>query len=449
MEFPEAVGWLEALGRSRAEPGLTRVARLLERLGEPHRALSGALVAGTNGKGSTCAFMSAAVRAAGLRVGSMPSPHLQHYGERIQVDGAPMSEQAFARLCTRVRPEVERLARTGVLPTMFEVLTAAAFLHFAESRIDLVVIEAGMGGLDDATNVLDLPVKVITNVALDHQDFLGPDIHSIAANKAGIIRAGNTVLTGPLVSSAAAAVAQRVDALVDVRSVSTADCTQVDRHPSGRVTVRLSENAAGLRPRALHDLHVPLAGAHQVDNLALAVLAVAALERAYGMPEIRPDQWRKGLANVSLPGRLEKVGVVVGGLARTVLLDGAHNPHAMSAVLDHLRGVASRGAHLTLVFGAMADKDVVAMVSMIPEEWRVIFTTSGEARSAEPASMAALRASPLEVAPDVGTALRQAFAASDDGQVVVLGSLHVVGAARTALAAVSAERVQTSEGLPS
>src|SRR5207302_5625371 len=195
LAYPEALEYLTGLGRFGVKLGLERTRAILDRAGNPQSGLRGALIAGTNGKGSTAAMLAAVLRAGGHRVGTMPSPHLSSYTERIQVDGEPITEPDFAAALEWLRPRLEGIAKESGSPTEFEILTTLALTYLSQ-RCDRLVIEVGMGGRLDATNVLDLGIAVITNVALDHQRYLGESIEKIAAEKAGIIKPGNLVITG-------------------------------------------------------------------------------------------------------------------------------------------------------------------------------------------------------------------------------------------------------------
>src|SRR5258708_1541047 len=211
MDYQEALAYISASGRFGIKLGLERTRALLDAMGAPDQGLAGVLVAGTNGKGSTCANLVACLRAAGYRVGSMPKPHLQSYTERVQVDGVPISEADFARMIQMLQPVVEQVAGDHGQATEFEMLTAGAIRYLRDQQIDYLVCEVGMGGRLDSTNVLDLGVKVITNVDLDHMQYLGASVVEIAAEKAGIIRANDIVVTGRLGDDVEAVVRARAE----------------------------------------------------------------------------------------------------------------------------------------------------------------------------------------------------------------------------------------------
>lgn len=424
VQYPEAVQWLGSRGRFRIKPGVHRTAELLRALGQPQQGMRGLLVVGTNGKGSTCSMMVAALSGAGYRVGSMPSPHLQDYVERVRIDGRPVGRDAFAALITEVRPVVERLDEQSVSATEFEIITAAAVSHFRASGVDLIVIEAGMGGRDDAVSVLDPGVKVITTVALDHQEFLGTTIAEIARNKAGVVRPGDDLVVGWLPPDAAAAVQETVDELTDVRAVWAARDI--------RIGVCGDELDVTTPLRAWRSLRCPMEGDHQRTNLALAVVAVELARRRFGLREITAADWNDALSTLRWAGRLETVSraLLPGGWTGTVVLDGAHNPHALSAVVPYLSRTLP--ADPVVVFAAMRDKALADLAAIVPDEWAVVATTVGEERSATPAELAEAfgRHHQVTLAPDVPSALAAAAEQAGDGPIAALGSLHLVGAVR-------------------
>ncbi len=400
--------------------GLERVSALLAELGDPQEGLRGALVAGTNGKGSTCAFLESILRAAGLRTGMMPKPHLSSYTERIQLDGRPIAESEFAAALDALRPAVERVAERLGPPTEFEILTALAVEYLAP-RVDRLVCEVGMGGRLDATNVLDLGVAVITNVALDHQRYLGESIEAIAREKAAIVKPRNRVIT------ASAPPALQV---VEEAARSGAGLwrlggeLEVAVTPLGWEGHRLAVRGPGWE----HDgLAVPLLGSYQPVNAALAVAAAEAMEDASA------DAVAAGVAATRWPGRLE---VVAEG--PRVLLDGGHNPAALDLVVPDLLRLL-RGSPVAVVFGAMQDKDLPAMLRRLEELDPVaaVFTRAASAgdRAASPVDL--LREWRLErgsVAHPAAAAVDRARdAVGQGGVVLVCGSLYLVGEVREVL----------------
>ena len=429
MDYASAVEYLEASGRFGIKLGLERVRALLEALGSPDAGMRGVLVGGTNGKGSTCAYLVSILSAAGYRVGSMPKPHLQSYTERICVDGQPIAEDDFARLVDGIRPVADAVAPELGPPTEFEMLTAAAIKHLRDAGIDWLVCEVGLGGTLDATNVLDLGVKVITSVDLDHMQHLGPDIASIAEQKAGIIRAADRVIAGRLHPDAAAVVRTRA-------RTAGADLWELG------VDVELEGVASGWEGSHFHlrlpgepalafDLKTRMLGAHQAENAALAVAASHAMNLRHDA-RIGGDDVRDGVLATRWPGRLE----LIPGRPQ-VFVDGGHNPAAVGRVVAAVEDLGPTAAPV-VVFGAMADKDVAGMLAALPREWPAVFTAVDEERASPPWDL--LRDATAQgrvgdsAVESVDAAMESARRqAGPDGLVLVLGSLYLAGAARGAM----------------
>jgi dihydrofolate synthase / folylpolyglutamate synthase len=428
-EYAAAVQALTERGRYGIRLGLGRTRALLAELGHPERAFRGALIAGTNGKGSVLALAASALRAAGLRVGETPKPHLVTYRERLQVDGLPVDPVTFARLAREVLPAAERVGRRLGPPTEFELLTAMIYRWFAEQHLDVALVEVGLGGRLDATHAWNGGVAVVTNVALDHMDRLGSTIAAIAREKAAIIERGDRAVTG-----------------------AVGDGLAVIRRRAGRLDVPLTE--AGPAPllgwdrdgidvelESLGRVRVGLRGRHQAANVAVADGLLDALSAA-GIATVPPAARREGYAAARWPGRLELLRVA----GRDVLLDGAHNPSGaatLAVALDDLRpflagaGAGRRAA--TLVVGVMADKDVAGIVSALAMAETLrgarIIATQVDLPRAMPAEALASRWRSLaatdrvEAVPDVGAALGRSLE-EGSGPVVVAGSLYLVGEAR-------------------
>jgi dihydrofolate synthase/folylpolyglutamate synthase len=394
--------------------GLDTMRALVEALGHPERAWPSLLVAGTNGKGSVVAVVDQVLRDSGLVVGRYTSPHLVRLHERIAVGGRPIADGALERAVKQVRDAAEELVRAGRLPahpTHFEAVTAAAFLHFAARKVDVAVLEVGLGGRLDATNVCDPVASAIVTIARDHEAQLGRSLAAIAREKAGVLRRGRTCVLGALPPSARRAVADAARAsgarLRD--AAGEGGVSETDRGIEIRTGVRVYR---GLRP---------LAGAHQVGNLRVAL---ALLEEAAGAGvRVRFSRVPPAVARTRWPGRLQTLPG-----RPTVLLDGAHNPEGARALARHLRG----GPPFVLVFGAMADKDVAAMARpLFPLASRVVLTSVAQDRAASPRELAR-RAGALArgavLAPTPAAALARARAlAGPAGRIVVAGSLFLVG----------------------
>jgi dihydrofolate synthase/folylpolyglutamate synthase len=423
-------GALDALadrGRFGIRLGLGRTRALLRELGDPQLEVRGALVGGTNGKGSVLALAAAALQAAGFRVGTTPKPHLVTYRERLQIDGRPVDPVTFARLVEEVLAVADRVARRLGDPTEFELLTAVVFRWFAEQRPDVALVEVGLGGRLDATHAWDGGVAAITNVDLDHMDRLGPTVEAIAREKAAIIERGDLAVTGA--SAPALGIIRRRARRMDVplRVVEPATLLGWDRDG---ITVELP----GLGPT-----RVGLRGRHQAANVAVADAILDALAGA-GIADAGPEARRRGYARAVWPGRLELVEVT----GRDVLLDGAHNPAGAAALglaLEDLRPYLANG-RLTLVMAAMADKDVAGIVAVLAAcpvltDARIVCTAVDVARAMPAEELAGhwRLAGPgrtVRVAEDPAAAVDAALAGGS-GPVVVAGSLYLVGAVRARL----------------
>jgi dihydrofolate synthase/folylpolyglutamate synthase len=428
MDVRETLSYLDELAASGIKLGLEPIRRLLAALGSPQNAVPAIHVAGTNGKGSTAAFLASMLSEAGYKVGLYTSPHLVSVEERIAVDGQPISPEAFAAAATAVRHRGDSLIAAKALeraPTYFEFLTAMAFHLFQREGCDFQVVEVGMGGRLDATNVIDKPLAcIITRIDHDHSEHLGQTLEAIAAEKAGIARAGVPTLTFERRPETVAALRDAVQkaggTLIEVARGFAASTD-----PVGNVTVKVGRST-------FHDLPVPLPGEHQVENLALA-LRVLELLATRGFT-VSQDQAQMGVANTRWPGRLEVVRT-----NPTVLLDGAHNPagaRALAAYLDTLSG----NGRLFLVFGAMKDKDIAGILGpILPRAHKVLVTRAPIERAADEKALAELaRGQHADVTPVAtpAAALRKALDLAAAGDtILVTGSLILVGEVKRQLEA--------------
>ena len=429
--YHDALAALAERGRFGIRLGLGRTRALLRALGDPQLTIRGALVAGTNGKGSVLALAGSALRAAGLRAGETPKPHLVSYRERLQIAGQPVDAATFARLVGDAIAAADRLPRRLGEPTEFELLTAVVFRWFADEHIDLALVEVGLGGRLDATHAWDGGVATITNVDLDHMDRLGPTIGHIAREKAAIIERGDLAVTGA-VGEARAIVRRRAARLgVPLTIVEPAPVVAVDRDGLVVELARLGRTRVGLR------------GRHQAANVAVADALLDALAEA-GIADVPAAARRRGYADARWPGRLELLEVD----GRDVLLDGAHNPAgaaALAAALDELRPFLGAGRP-ALLTATMADKDVAGVVAALAGsttlgDARIVATTVGGPRALAAVDLAAIweRAGgsggmlrTVSFEPDLGAALDRILA-GPPGPLVVAGSLYLVGAVRARL----------------
>jgi len=418
MTYQESLDYLSSLGRFGIKLGLERTQALLRALGDPQELFQGVHVAGTNGKGSVCAMLASILQTAGYRVGLMPKPHLVSYTERIQLDQRPIAEADFAALLTEVQPVIQTVAAELGPPTEFEILTSAALYYFARTGLDLLVCEVGLGGRLDSTNVLDLGVEVITNIALDHTQHLGTTLEAIAAEKAGILKPDGVAITAaqpPALAIIESAARQRHIPLL--RLGNEIQVAPINKEWAG-IQVTVTTPADTYR-----DLRVPLLGLHQAENAALAVAAIDAL-RSRGW-DISDGVLRDGLARTRWPGRLEVID-----RHPIVLVDGAHNPAGLARSLAAVRTLA-KGRPLVIVFGAMKDKDLPAMLGQLRSmEVPVIFSAIDWHRAAAPAQLAEAFGDAAETADSASRAIGRARErAGANGIVLVCGSLYLVGEA--------------------
>jgi dihydrofolate synthase/folylpolyglutamate synthase len=424
--FENGLQYLYALQSHGIKPGLSRIKALLSGLGDPHHSFGVIHIAGTNGKGSTAAITASILVKQGYRVGLYSSPHLLDFTERIQINGAPIAHELVADLTEMVRYVANiRLAEP---PTFFEATTAMAFTHFALSGVELAVVEVGLGGRFDATNVVTPTATVITTIALDHEQYLGNTLEAIAGEKAGIIKPAVPLITGRIESQP----------LSVIRSVASRN-----RAPSrslGTDFVADGESSAQFsyrgRSNSYSDLTCSLAGRHQLDNAACA-LAVLEVAQERGIP-VSEASIREGLRTVSWPGRLEAAG-----WQPQILLDGAHNPQAADVLACYLTQRKVSGpppGRLILIVGMMRDKDrkgVLSRLGRIPVLSHLILTRSMHPRAAEPEELAEVVAAlgiPHEISSSVPLALARARTlAKTEDTICITGSLAVVGEAKAML----------------
>jgi dihydrofolate synthase/folylpolyglutamate synthase len=403
--------------------GLANIETITSALGDPERAWRSVIIAGTNGKGSVTAMVDASLRAAGLRTGRYTSPHLVRLEERIAVDGVPVSTEMLADTASDVRETVARLREGGRLdtePTFFEATTAIAFEIFRRASVELAVLEVGMGGRFDATNVAAPLAAAITTIDLDHQQFLGGTIREIAYEKAGVIKPGRPVVVGE----------RKPEALEVIRRVSDEQgATLIDAQDGVRVDARGFDDGCVVlqieTPQACYGpLKLGLRGRHQVLNAIVAVRLLEAIEPS-GV-RVGRDAIEQGLRDVSWRGRLDVVPI---GENRRLLLDSAHNPAGAAVLAAYLAEVHPRG--LPLVMAAMADKDVPGMLAhLLPHATRFVATQPQMPRAMAPERLAELaarqRALPIAIERDPWTAVERALA--DAPVACVTGTIFLVGA---------------------
>jgi dihydrofolate synthase/folylpolyglutamate synthase len=405
MTYPETVEFLYQIGNElkHASFGLDRILNVAERLGRPDRLCRILHIAGTNGKGSTAAIAAEGLRAAGFRTGLYTSPHLVEPTERIQIDRRPVSRDEFLRLFLEVRAANPDPSQHT---TYFETLTLMAFLAFRDAGCEWTVIETGMGGRLDASNIVDPALTVITPISFDHMQYLGHTLSAIAAEKAGILKPGVPAVFSPQPAEASELLRQRAAEL---------RCPVVEL-PAAHDVIH---DAEGTRFRTLGlDFHCRLPGAFQLDNARTALAALRALEL--------PDHaLQSGVAQARWPGRIEIVH-----RDPLVILDGAHNESGAAALADYLRAFVPQPIHL--LFGIMRDKEIQAIGNLLfPLARSVTLTRPDNARSADPAAIAPKDARVIPAAP---AALEQLLASTPPTDAIVIcGSLYLVGELRPLL----------------
>lgn len=433
MSYAAAIRELNAMvpelytgaGQPRRKFSLNEIRVLLEALGNPQLLFRSVLIAGTNGKGSTAATLASILAFSGVRAGLYTSPHLRRANERIKVDGAEIGDDDFARLYFRVHDAAQTLVLAGRLPQLpsyFEILTAQAMLHFAETGVEVAVLEVGMGGRLDATNVVNPLFSVITDISMDHMEWLGSTIGAITREKAGILRAGGAMVTLPQHPEANQVLGE-VATELGVRGISAS------RYVPGPEVV-------GAYPMEVLGKEImvdsPLVGAHQHRNLALAIAAAVELAEVHGLP-ITAESVAAGIAQTCWPGRLERLdrdGV-------EWILDVAHNPAGAWALRAGLRSGSREKMPRTLIFSCLGDKPVREMAQILfPLFERVILVPIQTGRAATMAELlaAAKSTGTAAVATDsVKQALELARASGQGDGVVVSGSVYLVGEVRSAL----------------
>jgi dihydrofolate synthase/folylpolyglutamate synthase len=447
--YDDAVSRMYALGHELAnQPShkfdLDHMRRLLRELGSPETKFPDVLIAGTNGKGSTAATLASILEAAGYRTGLYTSPHLLRINERVRVNGTAIDDQDFARRHDQVERSAQDLVAQGDLPwhpSFFEMITAIAFLHFAESPVDIAVLEVGMGGRLDATNVVQPRVSVIADIALDHQQYLGNTIAEIAREKAGILRPGGVAVTLPQMPEANDALGHAIVER-DARAVNATQYVPPISPGASELRTPMTRYQVGEEERMGQEYHLqvfgqdilvqtPLLGRHQVRNVALAIATAEELTKQDF--KITAGNVERGIRETRWPGRLERA--LVDG--QEYLFDVAHNPAGTWALRSALSELFEARS-LIFVFGAMRDKAISEMAEILfPLADRVIATPANNPRSASPGEIRAAAgrvAVEFESASSVAEAIHRAREVAgnhggNNGLVVVTGSIYIVGEA--------------------
>ncbi len=444
MSYETAVASMFALGHELAQTptnkfDLAHMRVLLGALDHPERRFPSVLIAGTNGKGSTAATLASIFRASGLKTGLYTSPHLVRINERIRINGEEITDDTFAKTHGEVDAIAERLVEQGELPwhpSFFEMMTAIAFVHFSREKVDIAVLEVGMGGRLDATNVAEPLVSVITDISLDHQKFLGNTVGEIAKEKAGIIRPKGVVVTLPQQPEANDVIGNAILDL-DAVGVSAVQYVPPVSPASSEYSVPSGQTVLYRYPLQVMGeqilVETPLVGRHQLRNVALAIAAAEETTKK-GFPGINAGSIEKGIRETRWPGRFEVIPTH--GDWPEIVFDVAHNPAGAWA----LRSALSErydDRPLIFIFGAMRDKAISQMTEILfPVAERVIVTRPDNPRSATPEEIreAAHRTgADIEMVPEIKPALERARELANGKTIVVTGSIYLVGEAMRAL----------------
>ncbi len=437
MSYQEAIEQLSAMapelftkpGQARRKFSLHEIGILLAALGNPQHRFGAVLIAGTNGKGSTAATLASILVASGLRTGLYTSPHLARPNERIRVNDDEIEDDAFATLYFRTQDAAQQLVRDDKLeqmPSFFETVTAMAFQHFSDAQVAIAVLEVGMGGRLDATNIVDPVLSVVTDISLDHTEWLGSTIAEITREKAGILRLDGTLITLPQHADANRVLGE-VAAALDVRAVSA-----VPYMPSMSVGSD-AQYSVEVFDRAIV-VDSPLRGAHQRRNVALAIAAAVELRENHNLP-LTAASIAAGIRDTRWPARLERLSI--GGAEW--ILDVAHNPAGAWALRAGLRDALGDAPMSTLVFSCLRDKPLTEMAQILfPLFKNVIFAPIHSARAIAVSDLLKAAASlevPATAAESVSAAIELARRQNAGGIVVVSGSVYLVGETRTLLLA--------------
>ena len=431
MQFDKAIAYLLSLGHETLtiKLGLSNTERLLAALGDPHKDFLAVQIAGTNGKGSTAVMLESICRAAGVRTGLFTSPHLVSITERIRLDGEQVSEEDFAHFTTEVKKAAEELIEAGYLdtrPTFFEHITAIALLAFRAAKVNLAILETGLGGRLDSTTAADAQVVAITQISMDHQEYLGQSLAEIAAEKAAITKPGVVAIVAPQPTEALEVIVRRCERVGVQPRLIDPDTVQIDETSAdGRVRISLE---------TVHDSYkqvwLGLRGRHQIENAATAIALAEAL-RDQGF-SISHQAIIKGLATAHHPGRLE----IWEGPPR-ILFDGAHNPAAARALRDYLEEFIKQP--ITMIFGAMRDKALKEMGGILfPAAKELILTEIENPRAALLDMMKSAVPDNLGCRVHQSSEVREAIKltreiTSANGLICVTGSLYLVGEVQHAL----------------
>jgi dihydrofolate synthase/folylpolyglutamate synthase len=431
MNFDDAVRYLYSLGHETLalKLGLKTTEELLAALGNPQQTYRSVQIVGTNGKGSTAVVLESICRAAEIKTGLFTSPHLVSITERIRIDGDEISQEAFARLATRVKDKIDELLATGTLqatPTFFEQVTVIALLAFGEAKVDIAILETGLGGRLDSTTVARAETIGLTPIALDHQEHLGESLEEIAGEKAAVIRPGVTAVVALQEQPALDVILRRCEEVKVVPQLSNWEAKDLTVTGDGSIQTTLKTSQDSYQ-----NLVLGLRGRHQLTNIALAIeLAEAMRARGFQIPK---SAISNGVAQARHPGRLEIIED-----ERRVLLDGAHNVAGARALRAYLDEFVNQP--LTMVFGAMRDKNLLEMANaLFPRAEVLVLTEPNNPRAASVEDLLECASRipgkrQLKLESSVEKAIRLAFAETPSGGMIcVTGSLYLIGEVRRLL----------------
>jgi dihydrofolate synthase/folylpolyglutamate synthase len=406
----QAIAYLKQLPHTEVKPGLERIRALLESVDNPHERLRAVHIGGTNGKGSVAVMIASVLQSAGYRVGLYTSPHLISYCERIQINGAPIAEDEFAHIADELMPIADAMADK---PTQFEFMTALAFLYFLRQKIDIAVIEVGLGGRFDATNVITPMVGVLTNVELDHTDLLGETLEQIAWEKAGIAKRGVPLVTGERKPNALEVIARECAAVGALLIPARQRARRTDFTWEYQEFEVWSEGKVRMK----------LLGGYQRENLNVALEALDVLRQSLEIPQ---EALVRGLEQASWPGRFEVVQ-----REPYIILDGAHNPHAARALREDVRRYRERYAlhKSALLFGVLRDKAYQTMAEILfPDFDEIVLVKPDSPRALEPSALLSW-APAAKICDTISEGLDVARASGAE-LICVTGSLYVIGATK-------------------
>jgi dihydrofolate synthase/folylpolyglutamate synthase len=454
MSYSETIQYLYSLQKQGIKFGLSNITKLMSSLGDPQKSFPSIHIAGTNGKGSTSAIIASILNASGLKVGLFTSPHLVSFTERIRVNGEEIAEFEVIRLAEEARAEIVSLQSSDpdFLPTFFEVVTAIALLYFKKEKIDIAVVEVGMGGRLDATNIVIPEVSVITNISYDHSEFLGDTLEQIAREKAGIIKKGVPVVVSSQVPDVVGVIEERAEEIGTVTYFYGREFSSMLREEdiSGIYFDYQSSDSF-----MLHELYLPLTGEHQMENASVAIKAVELfnerrlIPNAFGTAATH-HSIKDGLATVRWPGRLEMIKH-----EPPILIDGAHNPAAAVALSRALaKTFLKQYKRIILVLGIMGDKDIEGIMRpLLHLASEIILCSPNYERAASPQRLANVAVSlgfpDVHIVPTVKDALESAINICQKGGsgglndssldthhsslIVVTGSFYTIGEAKESI----------------